>query len=66
MVCHILQYMYLFTRIGWKVIDKALGAELILVIVNILLENVLHTCHYNENPNIQTYIFKNTMFRFYF
>ncbi len=37
-------------------VDKPLGAGLKLFIVNISLENVLHTCHYKENKNIQTYI----------
>ncbi len=36
--------------------DKPLGAGLKLFIVNISLENVLHTCHYKENKNIHTYI----------
>ncbi len=42
-------------------IDKPLGAVLKLFIVNISLENVLHTCHYKENKNIQhtyTYVSK--------
>ncbi len=34
-------------------VDKPLGAGLKLFIVNISLENVLHTCHYKENKNIQ-------------
>ncbi len=42
-----------FLSIGWKVVDKHLGAGLKLFIVNISLENVLHTCHYKENKNIQ-------------
>ncbi len=37
-------------------VDKPLGAGLKLFIVNISLENVLHTCHYKENKNLQTYI----------
>ncbi len=45
-----------FISIGWKVVDKSLGAGLKLFIVNISLENVLHTCHYKENKNIHTYI----------
>ncbi len=42
-----------FISIEWKVVDKPLGAGLTLFIVNISLENVLHTCHYKENKNIQ-------------
>ncbi len=34
-------------------VDKPLGAGLKLFIVNISLENGLHTCHYKENKNIQ-------------
>ncbi len=45
-----------FISIGWKVVDKPLGAGLKLFIVNISLKNVLHTCHYKENKNIQTCI----------
>ncbi len=48
-----------FISIGWKVVDKLLGAGLKLFIINISLENVLHPCHYKENKNIQnihTYI----------
>ncbi len=38
-------------------VDKPLMAGLKLFIVNISLENVLHTCHYKENKNIQTYTY---------
>ncbi len=53
-----------FTSIRWKVVDKPLGAGLILFNVNISLEIVLYTCHYKENKNIHKHMKKFRFIRF--